>query len=65
VFRSRATETRKLHRTKADRQAIALHAKGIEQPIVADDHRDSLIWRQSMGEAGFANVGWIVGHWSP
>jgi hypothetical protein len=38
-------------------QAIALHAKGIEQPIGADDHRDSLIWRQVNGRSWLCKRG--------
>ncbi len=41
-------------------RAIASHTGGVEQSIVADDHFDSLIWRQSVGKAGLANLGRII-----
>ena len=41
-------------------RAIAAHAKGVEQSIIADDHLDGLIWCQIVGKASLANLRWIV-----
>lgn len=37
-----------------------MHAKRIEQSVVANDHSDGLIWRQIVREARLANLGWII-----
>jgi hypothetical protein len=41
-------------------RTIALHAKGVEQSIIADDHLLGLTWRQIVGKSRLANLGRII-----
>ena len=42
-------------------RALASHAKGIEQSVIANDHLDGLIRRQIIRKSGFANLGRVIG----
>ncbi len=41
-------------------RAITSHAKRVEQSIVADNHLQGLVWRQTIGKTGLANFVRII-----